>query len=45
MKHIYHGYILNTLQKMKLLKVGITSESEAIEGFIDSKNEAINFKK
>ncbi len=38
-------YILNTVQKMKLLKVAITSIIESVDVFIVSKLESINFKK
>jgi hypothetical protein len=38
-------YILNTIQIMKLLVTALALNIEAIEGFIDSINETINFKK
>lgn len=40
-----HRYIYKTIQKMKLLEHSITSNFEAIEEFIDSKIETVNFKK
>ena len=38
-------YILNTIQIMKLFVIPLALNIEAIEGFIDSINETISFKK
>lgn len=39
-----HGYILNSMQNMRLLIIPITINSEAVGMFIDAKNEADNCK-